>query len=464
MDQKETDLLVLGGGPGGYAAAFYAAQRGISVAIVEESAHLGGVCLHRGCIPSKALLTATELIEETELSRERGIRFSSPDINADQLRRWKNSIVSHLAEGLDGLAERRKVEHLTGRGFFESDHQLRIESPDGQQYLTFERAIIATGSHPLIPAPFDLGSSRILTSNEALELENIPERLLVIGAGYIGMELGSIYHRLGSRVTLVETDSRILPEADADLAEVVQKTAQQQFESLQTNSTITKLETAETELRATIETDDDSSTSAFDAALVAVGRQPNTEQLGLEHAGIETDDHGFIQTDHTGLTPRRHIAAIGDVAGEPMLAHKATREAHHAVEALLGNPGPTNDNYIPAVIYTSPELAWCGLTESAKDDRPIKKATFPWEASGRALTCARPNGLTKLLYDPTSHRLLGVGIAGHGAAELIATAATALEMAASIEDIAETVYPHPSLSETIGEAARRVFGKSSHVL
>jgi len=460
MEEKQTDLMILGGGPGGYAAAFYAAKRGLSVTIVEESGKLGGVCLHQGCIPSKALLTATELIEETALSRERGISFPTPDINLSQLRQWKNGITGKLADGLAELAKQRKVEVLTGRGFLESDHRLRIESRDGQQYLNFDRAIIATGSRPAIPDSFDLGSQRILTSNEALALEEIPERLLVIGAGYIGMELGSVYSRLGSRVTVVEAASRILPEADSDLAKVVKENTH--FKALLTESSVEKLETSSHELQATIKTGDQTNESAFDATLVAVGRKPNSDHLGLENAGIGIDDQGCIETNPAGLSTCKHIAAIGDVAGEPMLAHKATSEAHIAVEALLGNPGRKNERFIPAVIYTAPELAWCGLTENASEDRPIKKATFPWQASGRALTHDHAAGLTKLLYDPTNHRLLGVGIAGHGAAELIASAATALEMAATMEDIAEIAFPHPTLSETIGEAARRIFGKSSH--
>jgi dihydrolipoamide dehydrogenase len=465
MDPIKTELVVVGAGPGGYAAAFYAADLGKKVILVEQDKRLGGVCLNRGCIPSKALLHATELIADTHDSAARGITFAPPQLDVTKLRAWKEAILTKLGLGIAGLAQRRGVQVMHGRGYFEDSHTLRVETEAGQQFIQFEKAIIAVGSKPALPKAFDLGNPRIMTSTEALEIEDVPAELLVIGAGYIGMELGTVYARLGSRVTVVEALDSILTGADADLARPVAKFAEKAFKQLRVKTKVAKLATAGKQIKAVI--DDGSGASKeelYDRVLVSVGRVPNAADLGLENTKVERDDKGFIKVNSRLESSDPAISAIGDIAGGVLLAHKAHKEARVAVEAICGESSVWENIVVPAVVFTDPEVAWAGLTESeaAAQGRKVEIVKFPWGASGRALTFDRIDGLTKLIIDPETERILGVGIVGHGAGELIAEGTLAIEMGATARDLAETVHPHPTLSETLMEAAELFFGHATH--
>ncbi len=465
MDPIKTDIVVVGGGPGGYAAAFYAADRGRKVILVERENRLGGVCLNRGCIPSKALLHATELIAGAKESSIHGVTFAAPQIDLAKLRSWKDSIITKMSQGISGLAQKRGVQVVTGRGYFEDSQTLRVETSDGQSFIQFDKAIVAVGSKPALPKAFDLGNPRIMTSTEALELEDIPAELLVIGGGYIGMELGTVYARLGSKVTVIEALDAILNGADPDLARPVAKLAEKNFKQVRVKTKVAKMSTAGKQIKVTV--DDGSGQTKdelYDRVLVSVGRVPNSSDLGLEHTKVERDEKGFIKVNGRLETTDPNIHAIGDIAGGVMLAHKASKEARICVEAICGDASEWDQVIVPAVVFTDPEVAWCGLTEAeaAARGQKVEVARFPWGASGRAQTFDRPDGLTKLIIDPETERVLGVGIVGHGAGELIAEGALALEMGATVRDLAETVHPHPTLSETIMEAAEVFFGHSSH--
>ena len=465
MDPIKTELVVVGAGPGGYAAAFYAADLGKKVILVEQDKRLGGVCLNRGCIPSKALLHATELIAETHDSAARGITFAPPQLDLAKLRAWKESILTKLSQGVTGLAQRRGVQVMYGRGYFEDSRTLRVETEAGQQFVQFEKAIIAVGSKPALPKAFDLGNPRIMTSTEALEVEDVPAELLVIGAGYIGMELGTVYARLGSRVTVVEALDSILAGADADLARPVLKFAEKAFKQLRVKTKVAKLSTAGKQIKAVL--DDGSGApkeELYDRVLVSVGRVPNAADLGLENTKVERDDKGFIKVNSRLETTDPAISAIGDIAGGVLLAHKAHKEARVAVEAICGESSVWESIIVPAVVFTDPEVAWAGLTEAeaAAQGRKVEIVKFPWGASGRALTFDRIDGLTKLIVEPETERILGVGIVGHGAGELIAEGTLAIEMGATVRDLAETVHPHPTLSETLMEAAELYYGHATH--
>jgi dihydrolipoamide dehydrogenase len=465
MDPIKTEIVVVGGGPGGYAAAFYAADQGKKVTLVEREKRLGGVCLNRGCIPSKALLHATELIGEARESSHHGITFASPQIDLAKMRAWKDSILTKMSQGIASLAQKRGVEVIYGRGYFEDSQTLRVETSDGQQFLQFEKAIIAVGSKPAVPKSFDLGNPRIMTSTEALEVEDIPAELLVIGGGYIGMELGTVYARLGSKVTVIEALDAILNGADPDLARPVAKLAEKNFKRIRVKTKVAKMATAGKQIKVTV--DDGSGTTTdelFDRVLISVGRVANSADLGLENTKVERDEKGFIKVNGRLETSDPHIHAIGDIAGGVMLAHKASKEARICVEAICGEASQWDNVIVPAVVFTDPEVAWCGLTEAeaAARGQKVEVARFPWGASGRAQTFDRPDGLTKLVIDPESERVLGVGIVGHGAGELISEGVLAVEMGATVRDLAETVHPHPTLSETIMEAAEVFFGHSSH--
>jgi dihydrolipoamide dehydrogenase len=464
MDPIQTELLVLGAGPGGYAAAFYAADKGKKVLLVEQDKRLGGVCLNRGCIPSKALLHATHLITQARESAQRGIAFDAPKLDLAKLRAWKDSILTKLAQGIAGLALRRGVQVLQGRGYFEDSRTLRVETAGGQQFVQFEKAIIAVGSRPAMPKAFDLGNPRIMTSTEALELEDVPAELLVVGGGYIGMELGIVFSALGSRVTVVEALDSILMGADADLVRPVVKFAEKHFKAVRLKSKVAKMATAGKQIRVTIDDGTAPKEELYDRVLVAVGRAPNAADLGLENTKVERDDKGFIKVNDRMETADPAISAIGDIAGGLLLAHKAAKEARIAVEAITGEAATRDQIVIPAVVFTDPEVAWCGLTEAeAKaQGRAVGIAKFPWGASGRALTFDRTDGLTKLVIDPETERILGVGLVGHGAGELIAEGVLAVEMGATVRDLAETVHPHPTLSETLMEAAEMFFGHATH--
>lgn len=460
------DLIVIGAGPGGYAAAFYASSLGKEVILIEQ-AELGGVCLNRGCIPSKALIHATEVLTEAKHASAWGMNFESIKIDLNQLRTWKNSIVEKLQSGIAQLAQKRKVTVISGRAYFEDAKTIRVETEKGQHFYTFNHCIIATGSSPMLPAAFDLGNKRIMTSTEALETEDIPEKLLIVGGGYIGMELGGVYAALGSEVTVVEAGPQLLAGADPDLARPVITQAKKQFQSIQTNTKVQSMATAGKKIKVTIESDKgEIKHSLFDKVLVSIGRRPNSDDIGLENAEIEIDERGYIKVNESQETNIKTIYAIGDIAGGILLAHKASKEARIAVDAICANyPQNGKELLIPAVVFTNPELAWVGLTETEakKQGRAIKISKFPWAALGRALSLDRTDGLTKLIIDPETHHILGVGIVGVGAGELIAEGTLAIEMGATVEDIAHVIHPHPTVSESILEAAEAFYGHSAHI-
>lgn len=463
MEPTKSELVIVGGGPGGYAAAFYAADLGKKVTLIEMD-RLGGVCLNRGCIPSKALLHATKMIAEARESAARGISFGPPTVDLDKLRAWKESILGKLTGGIGQLAKARSVEVISGKAHFEDSRTLRVETDGGQRYLNFEHAILAVGSVPSLPKAFDLGNPRIMTSTEALELPDVPERLLVIGGGYIGMELGTVYALLGSEVHLVEALDTLLAGSDPDLARPVIQSAQKKFKSVRFKAKVASMATAGKQIRVVIEHENQRSEELFDRVLVAVGRRPVDIELGLENTRVQRDEKGFVKVDSSLRTDDPAIYAIGDIAGGLLLAHKAAKEARLAVNAITGESEPSRNFVVPAVVFTEPELAWCGLTEGEAKAKGIEVevAKFPWGASGRALTFDRPDGLTKLVIEPGTARILGVGLVGHGAGELIGEGVVALEMGATVGDLADCVHPHPTLSETLMEAAELYFGHATH--
>src|SRR4026207_475273 len=420
MDPITTEIVVLGAGPGGYAAAFYAADRSKKVTLVEQNPRLGGICLNVGCIPSKALLHATEILRETRDSALRGIEFGAPKVDVEKLRSWKTSILDKLGQGIKTLAQHRKVELIQGRGHFEDSRRLRGETAEGQKFIRYEKAMIAVGSKPAMPNAFDLGNPRVMTSTGALEVPDIPENLLVVGGGYIGMGLGTVYAALGSNVVVLEALPSILAGVDADLARPVMRAAQKTFKDIRLNTKVLKMATAGKQIKVTIEIDKQPREELYDRVLVSVGRTPNLADLGLENTKVTKDDKGFIQSNSQQQTDDPNIYAIGDVNGGTLLAHRATREGKIAVEAILGETSAFENVVIPAVVYTDPEVAWCGLTENDAKQKgiEIKVAKFLWGASGRALTLDRPDGLTKLIIDPETERILGVGVVGGGAGEL----------------------------------------------
>jgi len=465
MDTINTEILVLGAGPGGYAAAFYAADLGKKVLLVEQDKRLGGVCLNRGCIPSKALLHAARMIVEARESAVRGITFGPPQIELDKLRAWKNSIVERLAGGVSFLAKKRGVQVLTGRGYFENSTTLRVETPEGQQFVNFEKAIVAVGSNAALPKAFDLGNPRVMTSTEALEVEDVPEDLLIVGGGYIGMELGGVYANLGSKVVVVEALDTILSGADPDLVRPVLKHAQAAFRELRFKTKVTQMATKGKKILAVTEGPDKTPREElYDRVLVSVGRVPRCRDLGLENTKVEQDERGFIKVNDRQETADPAILAVGDIAGGVLLAHKATKEGRIAVETIVGQAGTFAGVVIPAVVFTDPEVAWCGLTEAEARERgvAVQVAKFPWAASGRAMTFDHAEGLTKLIIDTETERVLGAGIVGYGAGELIAEAVVVVEMRGNVRDLAECVHPHPTLSETIMEAAESFYGLATH--
>lgn len=466
MEKIRTDIVVVGAGPGGYAAAFYAADKGKKVILVDRARRLGGVCLNCGCIPSKALLHATKMIREAQESDGRGISFGAPKISLDKLRAWKDSVLEKLAQGLSGLSRKRGVELLRGKGYFEDSRTLRVETQEGQKFISYEKAIIAVGSKPALPSAFDLGNKRVMTSTEALEIEEIPKNLLVVGGGYIGMELGTVYAALGSQVVLTELLSSTLMGVDSDLVRPVMRYAEKLFKEVRLNAKVVKMATSGKQIKVTLTVNGEQRDEIYDRVLVSVGRIPNCKDLGLENTKVALDEKGFIRVNGQRQTSDPAIYAIGDVVGGAMLAHKASKEAKIAVEVITGESSAFDDVVIPAVVFTDPEVAWCGLTESAAKEKGIavQVARFPWAASGRALTLDRPDGLTKLMIEPETERILGVGIVGHGAGELISEGVLAVQMGATARDIAESVHPHPTLSETLMECAEVFYGFPTHTL
>ena len=463
MDSIKTEIVVVGAGPGGYAAAFYAADLGKKVILIEREKKLGGVCLNRGCIPSKALLYATHQIVNSRESAHRGITFAEPKIEVDKLREWKGSIIEKLAGGVASLAKMRGVTVITGRAYFEGSNKLRVETEQGQQFVEYEKAILAVGSAPAMPKAFDLGNPRVMTSTEALEVTDIPENLLIIGGGYIGMELGFVYSALGSKVTVIEAMDAILAGADADLARPVVANAKKSFKEIRLKARVTKMATVGKQIKVDSEFNGEKLSELYDRVLVSVGRVPNSADLGLENTKAVLDEKGFVKVNSQQQTDDPSIYAIGDIAGGILLAHKAHKEARNAVENIHGESG-IFESIIPAVVFTDPELAWCGLTEVEAKEKGVAYVVskFPWSASGRALSFDRTDGVTKMLVDPETERVLGVGICGAGAGELIAEAVLAMEMGATVEDIALTIHAHPTLSETLMECAEAFYGHATH--
>ncbi len=466
MSENSTQLVVIGAGPGGYAAAFYAADKGMDVTLIDPEENPGGVCLYRGCIPSKALLHVAKLVRETQEAKKWGLDFGKPKTDIDKLRSWKDGVVKRLTGGVGQLAKSRKVNYVRGTATFKNNNTLNVKDIDNNtSELNFEKAIIATGSRPAsIPNLPD--SDRVLDSTKALNLEDVPEKLLVVGGGYIGLEMGTVYSALGSQVTVVEMLPGILPGADRDLVRTLQKTLQKQFHEILLETKVANMQETKQGLKVTLEGENvDEPERTFDKAIISVGRKPKSENLGLENTAIETSERGFIKINGPRQTAEENIYAIGDVAGEPMLAHKASHEGITAVEAILGEKVSFEPAAIPAVVFTDPEVAWAGLTENDANERGIdvEIARFQWGASGRALTMDRPDGVTKLLTEPGTNRILGVALVGAGAGELISEGALAIEMAANATDLKMTIHPHPTLSETLMEAAEMIFGTSTHV-
>lgn len=462
-----TRIVVIGGGPGGYAAAFMAADLGMQVTLIDPAANPGGVCLYRGCIPSKALLHIAKVITEAREAAHWGIEFGEPTVHLEKVRTWKDSVVQRLTEGLGDLCKRRDVTMIQGRGRFVGSNTVSIDPVNGpSRSLPYDYAILATGSRPTIIPSLALESPRFLDSTRALALEDLPKTMLVIGGGYIGLELGTVYAALGTRVTVVEMTPGLLPGVDGNLVSILAKRVRQQMHAVMLNTKVAQLTEEKDGIRARFEgADVQEPEQVFEKVLMAVGRTPNTTELGLEHTKVEVNDHGFINVDAQRRTSDPAIYAIGDIAGNPMLAHKASREGLVAAEAIAGKKVAFEPAAIPAVVFTDPEIAWCGLTETqAKEQgRPVKVARFPWAASGRALTLDRQDGLTKLIIDPDTERVLGVGIVGSGAGELIAEGVLAVEMAALASDLQLTIHPHPTLSETVMEAAETFYGSSTHI-
>lgn len=458
-DALSTEVVVLGAGPGGYTAAFRAADLGKKVILVERYSSLGGVCLNVGCIPSKALLHAAKVISEAREVKDFGIDFGEPSIDLDKLRAWKEKVLGQMANGLKGLAKQRKVQVLRGNGKFISSHQLCVETDEGEKLIIFEQAIIAAGSQAAKVSVFP-EDSRIIDSTGALELENIPKRMLIIGGGIIGLEMATVYHELGTSVSVVEMLDRIVASADADVVRPLFLRIEKQYENIYLSTRVTGIKAKKAGLEVSFDGGKAPEKDSFDAILVAVGRRPNGNNIGAENAGISVDKQGFIPVDKQQRTNVPHIFAIGDIVGEPMLAHKATHEGKVAAEVIAGMKSVFDARVIPSVAYTDPEIAWVGLTETEAKEQGISYGlgVFPWAASGRSLSLGRNEGLTKLLFDKDSDRVLGAGICGPNAGDLIAEVALAIEMDCEATDISLTIHPHPTLSETIAFAAEMFEG------
>ncbi len=466
MSELKTQLLVIGAGPGGYAAAFYAADLGMQVTLVDTELNPGGVCLYRGCIPSKALLHAAKIVSESRDAKNFGITFNEPRIDVDKLRAWKNDVVSKMTGNLGLLAKSRKVAFIQGKATFIDSKTAKVQKVDGSsQNVRFDHAILATGSRP-IPLPNISDSPLILNSTTGLELQTIPSSLLVVGGGYIGLELGTVYAELGSAVSVVEMTQGLLPGADRDLVTVLEKRLKTIFKSIMLGTKVAKVEPTAKNVKVTFENPDGkTSQETYDKILVAIGRKPNSSDLGLENTKAKVTPKGFVQIDLQRRTTDPAIFAIGDIAGEPMLAHKASHEGRVAVDAIAGKKTVFEPKAIPAVVFTDPEIAWCGLTETQakQENRTVAVAKFPWGASGRAMTLNRTDGLTKLILDPDTQRVLGMAIVGPGAGELISEGVLAVEMGSVVEDVKLAIHPHPTTSETIMEAAEGFFGHATHI-
>jgi dihydrolipoamide dehydrogenase len=464
--EQETDLLVIGAGPGGYAAAFRAADLGLDVTMVDVAERPGGVCLFRGCIPSKTFLHVAELLHDAAQAGAMGVRFAKPAIDLAALRDWKQKVVDQLAGGLEGLTARRGIQLLQGRARFESSDRVRIKGRE-MMYVRFRHAILAAGSHPIpLPgAPFGKGG-RIMSSTGALNLDGIPDSLLVVGGGYVGLELGMFYAAMGSRVTLVEMDARILPGVDTDLIVPLQRRLAQTFAAMYFKTKVAGLAADGDGVAVDLAGEGPQGRQRFDRVLVAIGRRPNTDDLGLENTKVTLDERGFVAVDDHQRTHDKHILAIGDIVGGVMLAHKAMYEGKIAADVAAGRKAAFDARAIPAVVYTDPQIAWAGVTETEARRRgmEVRVEKFPWKASGRAVTMGLPAGLTKIVAEAGTGRIIGVGITGRGAESLIAEGVLAIEMGALVDDMALSIHPHPTLSETEGEAAEIFLGAATHIL
>ena len=469
MADNATDVAVIGAGPGGYAAAFYAADRGMRVALIDPAPNPGGVCLYRGCIPSKALLHVAKLVNEAKHAEAWGVSFKTMSIDLPKLRAFKEKVVTQLTGGVGQLSKQRKITYVRGTASFRDARTLEIAGDgDAGGLLRFQHAIVATGSRPATVPGLSIDSPRLMDSTIALELPDVPKSLLVVGGGYIGLELGSVYAALGSKVTVVEMTAGLLPGADRDLVNVLAKRVEKICDAVMLNTRVVGMKEAKDGIAVTFDGEglgDRAPERTFDRVLVSIGRRPNSAVPGLDRTGVKVNQRGFIEVDGQRRTSEPTIFAIGDVVGEPMLAHKASHEARVAVDAIAGEPAVFEPLAIPAVVFTDPEIAWCGVTEAeAKaQKRDVAVARFPWAASGRALTLDRVDGATKLILDPGTGRILGVGIVGPGAGELISEGAHAIEMGATADDLRLTIHPHPTLSETLMEAAEVFFGQATHV-
>jgi dihydrolipoamide dehydrogenase len=461
-----THLAVIGAGPGGYSAAFLAADLGLNVTLIDPEANPGGVCVYRGCIPSKALLHVANVVDESRHAKAWGVEFGEPKIDLAKLRGFKDAVVQRLTNGTGQLVKFRKVRYLQGRAELIDAHSLRAKlSSGGEEQVRFDHAIIATGSVPAIPPMLKLDDPRVMDSTTALNLPEVPKSLLVVGGGYIGLELGTVYATLGSAVTVVEMTPGLLPGADRDLVDVLAKRVTKTMKSVLLNTKVTQMKAETNGIRVTFEGSVEPREQVFDRVLVSVGRRPNPSVPGLDRTRVRIDERGFIKVDEQLRTDEPSIFAIGDVVGEPMLAHKASHEGRVAVEVIAGHNVAFQPRAIPAVVFTDPEVAWAGLTETQaqKTGRAVTITKFPWAASGRAITLDRTDGMTKLLLDPETEVIVGVGLVGPNAGELIAEGVLAIEMGATASDLELSIHPHPTLTETLMESAEVFFGQATHV-
>lgn len=464
---SKINLVVIGAGPGGYAAAFLAADLGMNVTLVDKEKNPGGVCLYRGCIPSKALLHVAKLINEAHEAKDWGIEFSKPKIDLDKLRNWKSNVVAKMTDGLGILSKQRKINYIQATASFVNSSTLKIQKENGEiEKLSFDKTIIATGSRIATISSLQINSSRILNSSTALDLPTIPKTLLVIGGGYIGLELGTVYSALGTKVSVVEMMPGLLPGADRDLVVHLSKRLEKSLYKIMLDSKVVEMKEVSDGLQVkTHNNSGETSEHKYDYVLISIGRIPDSTCLGLENTKVKTNQRGWIIVNEQMQTDDSDIYAIGDIVGEPMLAHKASHEGRVAVEAIAGHKVAFEPKAIPAVVFTDPEIAWAGLTETQAREKEIKYEVvkFPWAASGRATTLGRSDGVTKILVDPDTQRILGIGICGPGAGELIAEGVLAIEMGANLTDLKLTIHPHPTLSETLMEAAEVFFGQSTHI-
>ena len=465
-----SQVVVLGGGPGGYAAAFLAADLGLEVAIVEADPRLGGTCLLRGCIPSKALLHVAKVISEVRDMAEWGVEFSAPKVAVEKLRQRKEQVIATLTGGLAQLAKRRKVRVVNARGIFVDSQTLQLEGGNPATYdegrITFDHCVLATGSTPAMPKMFQIKSDRVMDSTGALELVDIPATLLVVGGGYIGLEMGSVYAELGTKVSVVELLDGLLPGADRDLVKPLEKRLRELFDTIMLSTKVLAVKDVGGKVEVEMEGPDGAKfKNTYDRVLVSVGRRPKSSGFGLENTKVTINDKGFVEIDEQQRTSDPHILAIGDVAGEPMLAHKASHEGKVAAEVLAGEPAAFDKAAIPAVVFTDPEIAWAGVTadQAKREGREVAISQYPWQASGRAIANGRTDGMTKLIVDPATDRVLGCGIVGAGAGELIAEAVLAIEMGCTARDLGETIHPHPTLSETVGFSSEAYLGTATEI-